>query len=342
MATRNAFIKISVFMAALVALFAVAGISKVFADSINLIQNPELAADPSNTAMPLNWRFGFNGNNNAVGAYPASGPGEGIVGAQITISSYTDGFADWFSNSISVTPLAEYHYSDSYLSDTTGIIEAVYSVVDGVTGTSTVYTDLAYLSATNGSWANADVTFTIPAGAVSLTIFHLINNAGSLTIANPSLTATNPIVNPPVNTPPTVTLIGANPFSITIGNTFTDPGATATDTEDGDLTSAITSISTVNTTIVGTYEVVYSVTDNGGLSASTTRTVIVSPAVIPAANLIPNPTFDPDPSNLAVPKDWKFSTYGTNIATGEYPAPGPDADTNRIENCHKFIYRWFC
>lgn len=83
------------------------------------------------------------------------------------------------------------------------------------------------------------------------------------------------------NTPPTITLIGDNPFNIIVGNTFTDPGATATDTEDGDLTSKIISTSTVDTAVVGTYKVDYSVTDSGGLSASTTRTVIVTAAPSP-------------------------------------------------------------
>lgn len=78
------------------------------------------------------------------------------------------------------------------------------------------------------------------------------------------------------NTPPTITLIGSNPLNYTIGGVFTDPGATATDTEDGNLTSAIVSSSTVSTTTAGTYQIKYSVTDSGGLSASTTRTVVVS------------------------------------------------------------------
>jgi hypothetical protein len=80
------------------------------------------------------------------------------------------------------------------------------------------------------------------------------------------------------NTPPTITLTGANPLNLTIGDTFVDPGATATDTEDGDLTSHIVVTGTVNASTTGTYILTYSVTDSGGLSASTTRTVIVVPS----------------------------------------------------------------
>ncbi len=85
------------------------------------------------------------------------------------------------------------------------------------------------------------------------------------------------------NTPPVVTLNGANPFNITVGQTFVDPGATATDTEDGALTVITTG--TVNTAVVGTYVLTYTATDSGNLSASTTRTVNVNPVVIP-----PHPT----------------------------------------------------
>jgi uncharacterized repeat protein (TIGR01451 family) len=81
----------------------------------------------------------------------------------------------------------------------------------------------------------------------------------------------------PVNTPPTITLLGANPFILNQGTTFVDPGATAHDKEDGDLTSKIVESGTVNTTILGTTTLMYSVTDSGGLTASTTRTVIVVP-----------------------------------------------------------------
>jgi|GEM_PF-4509800 len=80
---------------------------------------------------------------------------------------------------------------------------------------------------------------------------------------------------PPVNTPPLITLLGSSTMEIFRGDAFTDPGATSTDLEDGDLTSKIVKTGTVDSSVVGTYTLVYSVTDSGGLSASTTRTVVV-------------------------------------------------------------------
>ncbi|MFT6926893.1 MAG: hypothetical protein ACJAZP_002513, partial [Psychromonas sp.] len=74
---------------------------------------------------------------------------------------------------------------------------------------------------------------------------------------------------------PVLTLIGADPINLNIGDLFTDPGATAQDETDGDLTSAITAVSDVNTSIAATYTVTYSVTDSDGNAASISRTVIV-------------------------------------------------------------------
>ena len=94
---------------------------------------------------------------------------------------------------------------------------------------------------------------------------------------------------PPSNTPPVITLNGANPMNLNVGDTFTDPGATANDKEDGDITSKIVVTGTVDTTTAGTYTLTYTITDSGGLSATTTRTVNVQskPSAPPTLTLLP-------------------------------------------------------
>ncbi|MEK7390589.1 MAG: immunoglobulin-like domain-containing protein, partial [Patescibacteria group bacterium] len=82
----------------------------------------------------------------------------------------------------------------------------------------------------------------------------------------------------PANTPPVITLIGANPMSVTVGQSFTDPGATAFDAEDGNITSRIVATGTVDINTLGSYLRTYSVTDAGGLTDMETRTVNVIPA----------------------------------------------------------------
>jgi len=191
MIKNSNFIKVSLFITISIAFFVSAGASKVFADGVNLMPNPTFAPDPSNIAIPLGWKFSTYGTNTAISEYPSVGPNASTTGLKTIITSYTSGFSDWFSSLVPVTAFAEYNYSDSYLSNTTGVIEAQYTIKDIETGAITnLYTDLAYTSPTNGSWATSSVTFVAPAGATSVMIFHLINSVGSLTIANPALIKT--------------------------------------------------------------------------------------------------------------------------------------------------------
>ncbi|MCG2689909.1 DUF5011 domain-containing protein [Candidatus Parcubacteria bacterium] len=88
---------------------------------------------------------------------------------------------------------------------------------------------------------------------------------------------------PPVNQAPSITLLVSNPFNVQLNATFTDPGATSTDPEDGDLTSQIKVSGVVNTTATGTYPLTYSVHDSGGLGATTTRQVIVMASSTPTS-----------------------------------------------------------
>lgn len=77
------------------------------------------------------------------------------------------------------------------------------------------------------------------------------------------------------NTAPVITVVGSNPVILDLNSKFVDPGATALDLQDGNLTSEIVAVSTVNTSIAGSYTITYSVTDSGGLSDTEVRTVIV-------------------------------------------------------------------
>ena len=61
-----------------------------------------------------------------------------------------------------------------------------------------------------------------------------------------------------------------------IDSPYSDAGATATDDEDGDITSRIVVTNPVNTTLLGTYTITYAVTDLSGNAATpVTRTVNV-------------------------------------------------------------------
>ena len=79
---------------------------------------------------------------------------------------------------------------------------------------------------------------------------------------------------------PTITLAGSNPITLTTGSNFTDPGATANDIEDGDLTSEIVFTGSVNVLIPGTYTLTYTVTDSDNNTVSTNREVIIRKKVV--------------------------------------------------------------
>jgi len=83
-------------------------------------------------------------------------------------------------------------------------------------------------------------------------------------------------------TPPILTLVGASPLNLDVGTPFTDPGATAFDACEGDLTASIVSTGTVNTAAPGSYTLNYTVTDSNGNPATTNRTVLVrdAPAIL--------------------------------------------------------------
>lgn len=87
---------------------------------------------------------------------------------------------------------------------------------------------------------------------------------------------------PADTTPPVITLNGSNPMQLTVGQAFTDPGATAMDA-DGACNVSVSG--TVNTGVAGTYTITYSAADRSGNQASATRTVVVSAATNP-----PNPS----------------------------------------------------
>ena len=92
-------------------------------------------------------------------------------------------------------------------------------------------------------------------------------------------------------TAPVITLLGDNPMTIEVGTTFTDPGATASDAGDGDLTSSIAIVNNVDTSTVGTYTVTYNVSDTSGNAAvPVTRTVNVVDTTVPVITLLGDTT----------------------------------------------------
>jgi arylsulfatase A-like enzyme len=92
----------------------------------------------------------------------------------------------------------------------------------------------------------------------------------------------------PVNDVPVIALLGANPIDLRAGDAYTDPGATATDAEEGDISAGIVvGGDVVDTASPGTYVVTYDVTDSEGAAApQVSRTVNVTTNTAPVITLL--------------------------------------------------------
>lgn len=90
---------------------------------------------------------------------------------------------------------------------------------------------------------------------------------------------------------PVLDLIGSDTLVIPLGGVYTEYGATATDNCD-DVSSAITISGSVNTAVLGTYTVIYSVKDHNSNAKVIARTVEVKDIPLTTVYL----TFDDGPS----------------------------------------------
>jgi len=100
--------------------------------------------------------------------------------------------------------------------------------------------------------------------------------------------------------PPVLTLLGDASYSISAGHAFTDPGYTATDNIDGNITDKVVIDGSVNIYSPGTYTLTYSVTDSFNNVATATRTVTVNavrqPDQVSPGGKVIYLTFDDGPS----------------------------------------------
>lgn len=145
----------------------------------NLIPNPDLEIAGS-SGKPAYWNTGSWGGNTPSFTYPVSGV-SGSSAAGVTITGYTSGDAKWYFAPLALSP-GVYAYADQYTSTIASMMTAQFQRTDG----SFFYIDLGTFPS-SGSFREAAVTFSVPENIRSVTIFHLIKAAGTLTIDNASL-----------------------------------------------------------------------------------------------------------------------------------------------------------
>lgn len=77
------------------------------------------------------------------------------------------------------------------------------------------------------------------------------------------------------NVTTTIHLTGEKNVYLKVGDSYTDPGCTAIDAIDGNLTDQVITNSNVNTSEKGVYRIIYSVVNSSGITTSELRTIIV-------------------------------------------------------------------
>ena len=96
-------------------------------------------------------------------------------------------------------------------------------------------------------------------------------------------------------TPPEITLSGNAEMTIQSGDSFTDPGYTAQDAGDGDVTASVTTDGAVDPGTPGDYTITYSVTDSAGNTGTIQRLVHVKQPPENPGDKVVYLTFDDGP-----------------------------------------------
>ncbi len=130
------------------------------------------------------------------------------------------------------------------------------------------------------------------------------NGTGDTKVVTSTVTISGNVV----PTAPTITVLGNSLVNLTVGDTYTDAGATASDTIDGNITSSIVTTNNVNTAVAGLYSVQYQVTNSNGLTGYGARTVNVSTNVAPPSiSLVGSPV-------VSVPLGGTYSEAGATAS----------------------------
>lgn len=120
-------------------------------------------------------------------------------------------------------------------------------------------------------------------------------------------------------TPPELKLQGNTSVVLNAGEAYSEPGYTATDNCDGDITAKVAVSGGVDIYKPGTYVLTYTVADAYENTASATRTVTVLPLVTaPPAEVNPSPDATPAPDAPPAPVDGKVIYLTFDDGPGPY------------------------
>ncbi len=144
-------------------------------------ENNELEIDADSNNQPDDWFTGNWGTNTATFSYPVTGVSDSKA-VKVEMSSWTDGDAKWYFADVPVLVDQIYTFSDQYQSDTETRVVVQITRTDN-----TVYYDDVGTAQASATWADFTGTFYVPVDAKSVTVFHLLDSVGYLTLDNASL-----------------------------------------------------------------------------------------------------------------------------------------------------------
>ena len=180
-------------------------------DTNNLVPNPSLEiANSTDVNRPANWTFEAWSTSGitATSTYPVAGYA-GAKAARTQITAYkTDGDAKWYFDPQPVKAGVKYQVSDHYKANIESRVVAWFPT----NGTfNEQYIDLSPAAASSTNWALYSDFITVPSGAATMTIFHLIDGVGWLETDDYSVTLA-PVSTNLINNGDLETVSQANPL----------------------------------------------------------------------------------------------------------------------------------
>ena len=273
-----------------------------------IIFTVDLAAAPSDSTAPVINLNGPSSSNHEVGppyadTATASDNADGTITSSMTTTITKDDVA--FNDDISIigyvtgTYVITYNVSDAAGNAATPVTRTV-TVADTLDPTMELQGDATVTITVGQSYSDAGVipgdnydqsptisiTITKNGAAFNDDITTIGNAVGTYIITYNAIDAAGNAATPVTRTvtveadttAPVISLTGASTITLTVGEAYTEYGATATDTVDGTVTVTIGG-DTVNTGAVGTYTLTYNAIDAAGNAATqVTRTVTVEAA----------------------------------------------------------------
>ena len=187
---------------------------------------------------------------------------------------------------------------------------------------------------------SATVTWTVNGVAVSPTVIDLPasdqpvelkhtglfshgTNTASVSVSSGGFVLTrNTTVNVVDTKPPVITLNGASFMTVECGTSFVDPGATATDICDPNVSITVNT-SGLNTFALGVYSIVYTATDDSGNTASVTRMVTVVDTTPPVLAPVSPTIIDFDATIPGICTSESIASLGLTLSVSDGCDPAP-------------------